>query len=149
MGDFLVYGFDNERRSSTVSMDLVKTIIDWAILVVVWLVQLAVYPGFCRIEKSRFVTWHSRYLRLMGYLVGPLMIGQLAFAVWNVFMARHWISAETLYLGLVALTWIATFRMVVPIHDKLQSRGNESKFVRQLVWANWPRTVLWSVIVIV
>ena len=130
-------------------MDLVKAIIDWAILVVVWLVQLAVYPWFRRIEKSRFVTWHSLYLKLMGYLVGPLMIGQLGFAVWNAFTVRHWISAETHYLGLVALTWIATFRMVVPIHDKLQSRGNESKLVRQLVWANWPRTVLWSVIVFV
>ena len=130
-------------------MDLVKAIIDWAILVVVRLVQLAVYPGFRRIEKSRFVTWHSRYLKLMGYLVGPLMIGQLGFAVWNAFMVRHWTGAEPHYLGLVVLTWIATFRIVVPIHDKLQSRGNESKLVRQLVCANWPRTGLWSVIVFV
>ena len=144
-----VCGFESQVRLSTVSMELVNTVIDWAMFVVIWLVQLVVYPGFRRIEKSRFVTWHSRYLKLMGYLVGPLMIGQLGFAVWNAFTSRHWISAETHYLGLVALTWIATFRMVVPIHDKLQSRGNESKLVRQLVWANWPRTVLWSAIVFV
>ena len=130
-------------------MDLVKAVIDWAMLLVVWLVQLAVYPGFHRIEKSRFVAWHSRYLTLVGYLVGPLMIGQLGFVVWNAFIVRHWISAETQYLGLVALNWIGTFSMVVPIHDKLQCRGNSSKLVSQLVWANWPRTVLWSAIVFV
>jgi len=90
-------------------MDQINTFIDWAMILVIWLVQLVVYPGFRRIEKSRFVAWHSRYLKLMGYIVAPLMIGQLGFALWNAFTVRQWISAETHYLGLVALTWIVTF----------------------------------------
>lgn len=127
----------------------INTFIDWSMFVVIWLVQLVVYPGFRHVEKSRFVDWHSRYLKLMGYIVAPLMIGQLGFAIWNAFKAQQWMSSETHYLGLVALTWILTFRMVVPIHDNLQDRGKESALIRQLVLANWPRTVLWSVIVFV
>lgn len=130
-------------------MEGINTVIDWALFGVIWIVQLVVYPGFRRIEKSRFVAWHSRYLKVMGYLVGPLMIGQLCFAIWNAFTVGQWISSHTHYLGLVALTWIATFRMVVPIHDNLQDRGNEPKLIKQLVLANWPRTVLWSAIVFV
>ncbi len=131
------------------SMDQINTFIDWAMVLVIWLVQLVVYPGFRRIEKSRFVAWHSRYLKVMGYIVAPLMIGQLGFALWNAFTVRQGISAETHYLGLVALIWIVTFRIVVPIHVNLQDRGKELELVRQLVLANWPRTVLWSIIVFV
>ncbi len=130
-------------------MDQINTFIDWAMVLVVWLVQLVIYPGFRRIEESRFVAWHSRYLKIMGYIVAPLMIGQLGFAVWNAFTVQQWISAETHYLGLVALTWIVTFRMAVPIHDNLQDRGKEPELIRQLVLANWPRTILWSIIVFV
>lgn len=131
------------------SMEYVSMSLDWAMFVVIWLVQLVVYPGFRRIEKSQFVSWHSRYLKLMGYVVAPLMIGQLGFAIWDAFTVRQWISAETHYLGLVALTWIVTFRFVVPIHDNLQDRGKQPKLIKQLVLANWPRTVLWSAIVFV
>ncbi len=131
------------------SMDLVGTIVDWVMFVVIWLVQLFVYPGFRRIEKFRFTSWHARYLKVMGVVVGPLMIAQLGNAIWNAFSVQEWVSSETHYLCLVVLTWIVTFRFVVPIHDGLQDRGKEPELIKQLILANWPRTILWSVIVFV
>ena len=36
--------------------------IDFAIFVLIWLVQLVVYPVFHQINVSVFVSWHRKYL---------------------------------------------------------------------------------------
>lgn len=118
-------------------------------LVVVWLVQLFIYPGLRRIERDKFKNWHARYLKLAGYIIGPLMLGQLGFAIGKVISADRWVSEASLYSALVLLTWIVTFRVFVPIHDSLQEKGHNLGLIGQLVTANWMRTILWSLIVFV
>jgi len=130
-------------------MEAVNTVVDWAMVVIVWLVQLVIYPGFRRISKERFASWHGRYLKIAGYVIAPLMIVQLAFAIEDFVSTGEWMSRESLYASLVLLTWIVTFRIFVPIHGSLQDRGPDGRIVGQLVTANWIRTFLWSVILFV
>ncbi len=111
--------------------------------------QLVVYPGFRRIDKNQFVAWHTKYLRVAGIVIGPLMIGQLGIAVWKLTSVEGWVTRESLYASLVTLTWITTFRIFVPMHKSLQEDGWNARTISQLVVANWMRTFLWSSIVLV
>lgn len=130
-------------------MELINTTVDWSMAVIVWLVQLIIYPGFRRIRKEQFVEWHGRYMKIAGYVIAPLMIAQLGFAIEAFVSIGEWTSREALYALLVVLTWIVTFRVFVPIHGSLQERGLNLRLVGQLVSANWMRTFLWNVIVFV
>lgn len=54
--------------------------------------------------------------------------------------AAVWVSA-----ALVALVWVWTFAVEVPLHARLQRQGMERATVRWLVVSNWVRTAAWTV----
>ena len=51
--------------------------IDFAMFVLIGLVQVIVYPVFREIPVDRFARWHSRYCNQIGWFVLPLMIAQV------------------------------------------------------------------------
>lgn len=118
--------------------------IDIGLLVLIWMVQIAVYPAFRHIKSSTFKGWHAGYTRNMGLIAGPLMIAQLGLALFRIYQQ---ITPESvLYLVAVAGTWGTTFGYSVPLHKTLQARGLEPSLVEKLISTNWIRTILWSVI---
>ncbi|MBX2821145.1 MAG: hypothetical protein KTR29_15725, partial [Rhodothermaceae bacterium] len=58
-------------------MQEARTVVDFGLLVLIWIVQLIVYPGFKYSDIHLFGDWHSQYSMLISFLVIPLMLSQV------------------------------------------------------------------------
>jgi hypothetical protein len=121
-----------------------QLLLDVAMLILIWLVQVIVYPSFKHIDSVLFKDWHRQYMRTMSFIVIPIMMGQLALHLINY---AQGFSAYKL-AGLIGLfiAWKVTFCMSVPCHRKLQREGNSRDIVERLVKTNWIRTVAWTAV---
>ena len=75
----------------------------------------------------------------------PLMLAQLALAAAAVF-ADPANRLDWFVFGLVALCWLLTFFVSVPLHRKIDEGDPTQEFRKRLIQTNRPRTVLWTVI---
>ncbi len=116
--------------------------VSWALLVLIWLVQLIVYPGFNRIPAGNFSTYHSWYAKRIAMIVGPLMLAEVILLI-----GWWWAGADrsAAYVATLAvfIIWLSTFRLQVPLHKRLQN-GKDKDLIRLLVVTNWIRTSAWS-----
>jgi len=122
-----------------------RVAVDFGMLILIWLVQLIIYPSFEYSARDSFVQWHEKYTGLITLVVLPLMLAQVSLAVVQIFSGdRSW---ETLTaLGLIAFCWLVTFALSVPAHNQLQAIGNDVDTVRWLVLTNWLRTIAWTAV---
>jgi len=118
-------------------------LISFGLVVLIWLVQLVVYPAFAEIAADGFRSWHARYTRAITWVVAPLMLAQLVLAALLVVGRTN--VATVAYAVLVVSTWLLTAFVSVPIHNALGASGHDAGRVRRLISTNWLRTVAWSV----
>ncbi len=110
----------------------------WYMLGLIWLIQLSTYPSFLYIPKEDFLAFHSRHTAALGFLAGPPMVVQLVSSlIWG--SNNNWSI-----LAFVALTWVFTFFVSVPIHNQLQIVGYDQKLIEKLITTNWLRTITWT-----
>ena len=116
--------------------------VSWALLVLVWLVQLIIYPGFIRIPARYFSAYHSWYASRITIIVLPLMLAEVI-----LLLSWWWGGADrsAAYIATLAviIVWLSTFQLQVPIHKRLKN-GKDKDLIRQLVVTNWIRTSAWS-----
>jgi hypothetical protein len=72
------------------------------------------------------------------------MLAQLGFSI--VAFAAGPSLIDGCVLALVALTWVSTFLVSVPLHRRLEGGDRSLELCRALERTNWPRTALWSLI---
>ena len=79
----------------------------FGLVVLVWLVQVIIYPAFAEIAPERFARWHAGYTRAVTWVVAPLMLGQVAL-LGRLLVVRPspWGFAAA---AMVAVAWVATF----------------------------------------
>jgi hypothetical protein len=118
--------------------------VDFGIFLILWLVQVIIYPSFLRMEGEPLFEWHQTYVYRFTWIIAPLMILQLSLAAWAVFDGG--ILKDWLVLGLVLLCWGLSLGVSVPLHRKIARGDPKQDFRRQLILTNWPRTILWTVI---
>jgi hypothetical protein len=125
-------------------MEQVKLLFDMGLFVLIWMIQLIVYPSFLQYEKENLLKWHSQYTVRLSMLVIPLMLGQLALSilVWLEFRTLGWGIGN---IGVIGV-WISTFLQFVPIHKKIAQSNATHHDLRLLVKRNWIRTTLWTLI---
>ena len=125
-------------------MSLVEAnrLVAFGLVVLIWLVQLVIYPAFGAIAPEHFVGWHARYTRAVTWVVAPLMLAQVALVGRLLFARPSWWSA--LAAGLIAVAWTATFALAVPAHERLQADGLDRAVIDRLVATNWIRTAAWT-----
>ena len=110
----------------------------------IWTIQIVHYPLFSVVGSEAFSAYHAEHSRTISILVIPLMLVELAAALaW-----LRWSPTEAgplVVVGavLVALIWLSTFALQVPIHGAL-SGGLEGELVNRLVATNWIRTLAWT-----
>lgn len=123
----------------------IHSLIDFGMLIVLWLVQLVIYPSFLRIEAGQLLSWHQTYTFRVSFVIMPLMLTQLALAAAAAFgESAGWLDG--FILALVLLCWGLTFFISVPLHKKIDG-GDLSEATRTaLIRTNWPRTLIWSAI---
>lgn len=126
------------------SVYMLRLLVDFGLVVLIWIVQRIVYPGFLYCSANTLLAWHTKYTSRFSYLVIPLMLGQLSLSVYQA------ITLSTLYtlvdLVLVLLLWLSTFLQFVPLHIAIAKGKANTKLLNHLVQKNWIRTVLWTVV---
>jgi hypothetical protein len=113
----------------------------WAMVGLVWFVQVVHYVLFPAIGPDRFARYETLHTRRTTLVVGPLMAVEAAAAVGLAILvgtAMAWIG-----LGLLAVVWASTAFLQVPCHGRLE-RGFDAATVRRLVATNWVRTAGWT-----
>lgn len=122
-----------------------RVAVDFGMLILIWLVQLIIYPSFEFSARETFVQWHAKYTAVITLVVLPLMCAQLGLVIWQFYNGgRGWETSTA--LGLILFCWLVTFALSVPAHNQLQTIGNEIDTVRWLVLTNWLRTIGWTAV---
>jgi hypothetical protein len=117
----------------------------WAMLGLIWFVQVVHYPLFARVGAAGFPLYEAAHASRTTLVVGPLMVIELLTAVWLVATMPAGVSrpAAWLGLGLVAVIWLSTALLQVPQHNVL-ARGFDPAAHVLLVTSNWVRTMAWT-----
>ncbi|WP_298320635.1 hypothetical protein [uncultured Aquimarina sp.] len=123
---------------------IVKLLFDFGLLILIWMVQLIIYPGFKHYQKEDLIKWHRVYALRITLIVMPLMIGQLLINVASIYMIFSFYSLISLIL--VVLVWLSTFMQFVPMHSCISDGIFDSTLINRLVHLNWLRTFLWTTI---
>ncbi len=126
------------------NIDLMQLLIDVGLFVLIWIVQLIIYPSFLYYESKNLVAWHQKYTPNISFVVVPLMLGQLILAIFQLLDDRSIMSI--LYFVLVGCAWGVTFLIFVPLHSKITSNIHTEGVLRKLVRYNWLRVVIWTTI---
>ncbi len=124
-----------------------RPVIDFGLVVLIWMTQLIVYPGFTYYSATDLLAWHTDYTTAITLIVGPLMLAQAALHTYAFIRHRHW--TNTLSACLLLLIWIHTFAFAVPLHNELATSTTPLQTATELVATNWYRTILWTLVFVV
>jgi fatty-acid desaturase len=116
--------------------------IDFAMFVLIGLVQVIVYPVFREIPSDRFAKWHPRYCNQIGWFVLPLMIAQLIDAATTCFFVGDDLSWARFIC--VFFAWAVTFLISAPCHRRLMREGKIDRVVERLIRTNLWRSLAWT-----
>ena len=121
-----------------------KLLIDFGLVILIWMTQLVVYPSFTHFQVSDLVSWHQKYTTAVSIIVMPLMIGQVALHTYVISQSFNWLKLVVAIL--IGLAWVNTFFFAVPLHNKIGVGEEVLQSAKDLVQTNWYRTALWSVV---
>jgi hypothetical protein len=112
---------------------------------VIWFVQVVHYPLFARVGRASFCEYEQMHTVRTGWVVGPPMLVELAAALAGLRLRPEWFSAGAAWTGLalLAVIWLSTGLLQVPLHGRLVERFTEDDAAR-LTGTNWMRTVCWT-----
>ena len=115
----------------------------WALVGLIWTVQLVHYPLFAHVGADAFRAYHARHTRNITLIVAPLMAAELLTAVLLFFRGARepWLLAS---FAPLLFNWLSTWRVQVPLHDRLAT-GFDPGAHRRLVASNWWRTLAWTI----
>lgn len=121
-----------------------RLVFDFGLLVLIWIVQVIIYPGFTYYTSTDLYKWHSVYTKRISYVVIPLMLGQLTLGLWEAYCypSTYTLGSLVLILGV----WLLTFTIFVPMHQRIAEGQTESVLLYSLISKNWLRTFLWTLI---
>ena len=126
---------------------LYKLLIDFGLVILIWLTQLVVYPSFSYYQPEDLVRWHTKYTTAVSIVVMPLMLGQVAVHGYGLLQEFNWMRFSACLL--ILLAWINTFFFAVPMHNKIGMGQEVIESAKGLVGINWYRTGLWSLVFLI
>jgi len=104
---------------------------------IIWMVQLAIYPLFARLEGATFDDYHQRYMKQVSFVIAPFMCLEATTCAACLYLG-DWRS-QAVPTALLAVVWASTAFIQVPQHQKLTPET-----VPALVRSNWLRTIVWT-----
>lgn len=126
------------------NIEIVRLTIDFGLLILIWLVQIIVYPSFEFYSSMSLSKWHSKYTVRITYIVLPLMLAQLVVGIIHLWQIRNWYTVTTILL--ILALWIMTFRVFVPLHFSIDNNEYDDDVCQRLVKRNWMRTIVWTLL---
>lgn len=125
----------------------IKLLIDFGVVILIWMTQLVVYPSFTYFNAKDLVRWHEKYTTAVSFIVMPLMLGQLVVHSYGLAVTFTWFRAIAYVL--VLLAWVNTFFYAVPLHNRISVGKDVRESARHLVVVNGYRTALWSLVFLI
>ena len=124
---------------------ILHTAVTFALVGLIWTVQVVHYPLMNGVGTAGFRAYHRRHARAVTFVVGPLMIAEILGAVMLTVVPLEGVPAALAWagLGLVILVWGATAFVSVPLHQRLEA-GFDADAHARLVRTNWIRTAAWT-----
>ena len=127
-------------------LEILRLVVDFGLLIFIWLVQLIIYPSFLFLEDRKLKKWHSIYVRRLTYVAFPLMVGQLLIVL--IQLANDSNIFRMASLVLILLVWVMTFGKAVPLHAKVNNVSPVRVPLTSLVRLNGWRTLCWTLTVL-
>lgn len=122
----------------------IKLLFDFGLVVLIWLVQLVIYPSFTYYEKFDLIRWHKIYTTRVSFVVMPLMTMQLGLSVYLLYNDISFFNS--INFGVISLLWLHTFIKAVPLHRQISLGQNAVFASSRLFKMNRIRTFLWTVL---
>jgi len=130
-----------------VGLDSIRWLIDFGFVVLIWAVQLVIYPSFKYYSKENLFVWHKRYTLRVTYVVLPLMLTQLVLVCIQLYQTQNWYTVSSAVI--IFVLWLQTFLVFVPLHQSIDANQPKLNVCDQLIQKNWWRTVLWSALFVI
>lgn len=111
----------------------------------IWFVQVVHYPLFAKVGEAAFKGYEHDHQRKTTWVVAPVMLIEAAAASILVVPVVGVANSILAWLGLalLAVVWISTFLVQVPLHAALERTPSRGAMDR-LVLTNWVRTAAWT-----
>ena len=116
--------------------------VDLGLVVLIWMIQIVVYPSFLFSDRKDLVHWHGIYTGRISLIVLPLMLAQAAVVGIQLSSGFRW--DHVLSAMLVIGCWVSTFTLSVPLHQRISEGEMAPEVLSALVRTNWPRTAGWT-----
>ncbi len=116
----------------------------WALVGLIWFVQLVHYPLLSEIPSADVPRYEQRHRERIFGLVATLMAVEAATA--GLLVARTTGRARRLCvagLALLGVIWFSTWAWQLPLHARLSHVGDRA-VIAELVASNWLRTIAWT-----
>lgn len=127
-------------------IEISQLVIDFGVLVMIWMVQLVVYPAFLYFDRISFHKWHTRYTSAVTIVVLPLMLTQILLSIASLYLAPTVLAA--VHISFIIVAWYLTFAKAVPIHQLLDEDEGTISLTKKLLLINRYRAILWTVVFI-
>ncbi len=125
-------------------LDLFRLLVDFGFFVLIWAVQLVIYPSFNFYSKENLYIWHNSCTVRVSFIVVPIMLSQLILASVQLYKIQDWYTILSMLI-IIAL-WLLTFLIFVPLHQSIDKNQPIKNACAKLVSKNWMRTVLWTLL---
>lgn len=106
-----------------------------------WFVQVVHYPLMARVGERHWCEYERAHGTRTTWVVMPVMTLEALAALQLAWSAPGPVTWSG--LALVALLWLSTFLVQVPLHARL-ARGFDARLHGRLVATSWLRTGAWS-----
>ena len=126
------------------SLESLRLLFDFGLLVLIWLVQLVIYPGFRYYSKEKLMVWHQKYTFGISWVVIPLLFGQLILAGLQMYQDLNLYTIVS--MALITSVWLSTFLQFVPMHNTISKGVFDNNLLNRLIKWNWIRTFLWNLL---
>jgi hypothetical protein len=113
---------------------------------VIWLVQLVHYPMFFAVTDDRAQERFRANRRWTAAVVIPPMLVEGVTAALVAIDPPPGVGRPVALVGLVlvAILWLSTTTVQMPLHGRLGRDGSDPDTIARLVGGNWVRTIAWT-----
>ena len=125
-------------------IEITRLVLDVGLLVLIWMIQLIVYPSFLFYTAKELIAWHKMYTKAIALIVIPLMLGQLGIAIYQVFLVQNTYTLTSIIL--VVFLWGITLLKFAPMHQQISDGNTHVQLLKKLVQNNWIRTLIWTIL---
>ena len=124
---------------------LVNLAATWFMVGLIWLVQVVHYAQFDGVGADGWAEYHRRHTGNITLVVGPAMLIELVTAIGLLFYRPERVPMWSVWLGLalIAVLWLSTAAVQVPLHNRLAATF-DADAARRLTATNWLRTIAWT-----